>query len=417
MNEVRRKMLFGEKVKECKDCYRHETLTESSSRTQSNRQYINDIEVHKAVNSFLTKKTVSINNLKSLELRLGNTCNLSCNSCWGYSSSKVNEERIRILDKEKTNLPLNNLWKDEYQVPKNINRWYKTQQYQKNIETAATNLNRIYLTGGEPTLIKENRILLRNLIETNNTNCFVSFTTNGTTADSELLDLIKNFPRNEIQISIDGVGDQASYIRHPIQWDDFNQNVKKILDIDSIKIVFYTVLSAYNLFSLSAVLRYVDQISEFRPVGWYPIFLDNPNFLRTSIWSKTIRETAVDHLKTEIEKCKNLKLYVGNEVFEKIYDYYLLRTINKYKPKFIMINLSGTIQEPLALFIIKNLKYKPIILCTGAALSFFTGMQAPINNFIDNFYLGWLLRIIFNPIRNFPRIFLSIKLCPLFSFV
>ena len=59
---------------------------------------------------------------------------------------------------------------------------------------------------------------------------------------------------------------------------------------------------------------------------------------------------------------------------------------------------------------IKNLKYKPIILCTGAALSFFTGMQAPINRFIDNFYLGWLLRIIFNPIKNFPRTFFSIQL-------
>ena len=167
MNEVRHKMLLGETVNECKDCYRHERLTGSSSRTQSNKQYINDIAIHRAVNNFLIKKTVPINNLKSLELRLGNTCNLSCNSCWGYSSSKVNEERIRILDKEKTNLSLNNLWKDEYQVPKNINRWYKTQQYQKNIETAATNLNRIYLTGGEPTLIKENRILLKNLIETN----------------------------------------------------------------------------------------------------------------------------------------------------------------------------------------------------------------------------------------------------------
>ena len=160
MNEVRHKMLLGETVNECKDCYRHERLTGSSSRTQSNKQYINDIAIHNAANNFLVRKTVSINNLKSLELRLGNTCNLSCNSCWGYSSSKVNEERIRILDKEKTNLSLKNLWKDEYQVPKNINRWYKTQQYQKNIETAATNLNRIYLTGGEPTLIKENRILL-----------------------------------------------------------------------------------------------------------------------------------------------------------------------------------------------------------------------------------------------------------------
>jgi len=95
---------------------------------------------------------------------------------------------------------------------------------------------------------------------------------------------------------------------------------------------------------------------------------------------------------------------------KKIYDYSLLKTINKYRPKFIIINLSGTVQEPLALFIIKNLTYKPIILCTGAALSFFTGRQAPVNTFIDNFYLGWLVRIFFNPIRHFPRIISSLYL-------
>lgn len=98
---------------------------------------------------------------------------------------------------------------------------------------------------------------------------------------------------------------------------------------------------------------------------------------------------------------------------EKICDYALLRAINKYKPRFIIVNLSGIVQEPLALFIIKNLKKKPIIICSGAALSFFTGMQAPINNFIDNFYLGWFLRIIFNPVKNFPRIFHSIRLLSL----
>lgn len=95
---------------------------------------------------------------------------------------------------------------------------------------------------------------------------------------------------------------------------------------------------------------------------------------------------------------------------KKISDYSLLRIINKYKPKIIIINLSGTVQEPLALFLIKNLKYKPIIICTGAALSFFTGDQAPINSFIDNLYLGWLIRIIFNPIRNIPRFFYSLNL-------
>ena len=40
-------------------------------------------------------------------------------------------------------------------------------------------------------------------------------------------------------------------------------------------------------------------------------------------------------------------------------------------------------------------------MCTGAAISFFTGDQAPINVFFDKIYLGWLIRIIFN-----PRVFL-----------
>jgi UDP-N-acetyl-D-mannosaminuronic acid transferase (WecB/TagA/CpsF family) len=95
---------------------------------------------------------------------------------------------------------------------------------------------------------------------------------------------------------------------------------------------------------------------------------------------------------------------------KKIYDYSLLKTINKYRPKFIIINLTGTVQEPLAFFINKNLRYKPMILCTGAALSFFTGRQAPINTFVDNFFLGWLFRILFNPIRHVPRIFYSLNL-------
>ena len=49
------------------------------------------------------------------------------------------------------------------------------------------------------------------------------------------------------------------------------------------------------------------------------------------------------------------------------------------------------------LYLKKNLKIKTTILCTGATISFFTKDQAPINEFIDQFYLGWFVRLIFNP--------------------
>jgi len=49
-------------------------------------------------------------------------------------------------------------------------------------------------------------------------------------------------------------------------------------------------------------------------------------------------------------------------------------------------------------------------LCTGGAISFFTGDQAPINHTIDKFYLGWFVRLIYNPFTFFKRYMLALRL-------
>ena len=94
----------------------------------------------------------------------------------------------------------------------------------------------------------------------------------------------------------------------------------------------------------------------------------------------------------------------------------LLNLINKVKPNFILINIGGGTQEVLGLYLKKNLAFKSTILCTGAAISFFTKDQAPINNLIDKFYLGWLLRLIFNPLIFFKRYIFGLKLIPMVIF-
>ena len=94
----------------------------------------------------------------------------------------------------------------------------------------------------------------------------------------------------------------------------------------------------------------------------------------------------------------------------------LLNLINKVKPNFILINIGGGTQEVLGLYLKEKLVFKPTILCTGAAISFFTKDQAPINNFIDKFYLGWLLRLIFNPLTFFKRYIFGLKLIPMVIF-
>ncbi len=94
----------------------------------------------------------------------------------------------------------------------------------------------------------------------------------------------------------------------------------------------------------------------------------------------------------------------------------LLKLLKKTKPNFIIINIGGGIQEILGLYLKKNLKFKVSILCTGGAISFFTGDQAPINDFIDKYFLGWLVRLFFNPIIFFNRYIFGLRLIPMVVF-
>lgn len=95
-------------------------------------------------------------------------------------------------------------------------------------------------------------------------------------------------------------------------------------------------------------------------------------------------------------------------------DIKIIKLINEFKPRYILINIGGEIQEKLALYIFKNTKIKVNIFCLGAAIGFFTGSQAPINSSTDKYYLGWLVRVIYNPKVFFIRVLKSFSLISLF---
>lgn len=123
---------------------------------------------------------------------------------------------------------------------------------------------------------------------------------------------------------------------------------------------------------------------------------------------------------------KSNKIYLQKLGIKKIYNYVapkydlknlsdkqLLKKIIKTKPSFIMSNIGGGTQEVLGLYMKKNLKFRVNIFCTGGAISFFTGDQAPINNLIDKLYLGWFIRLIYNPFTFIKRYFYALKLLPM----
>ena len=126
---------------------------------------------------------------------------------------------------------------------------------------------------------------------------------------------------------------------------------------------------------------------------------------------------------------KSNRKYIKKLGIKKIYNYIapnydvdtlsdkkLLKLIIKFNPDYIIINIGGGTQEVLGSYIKKKLRIKKTIFCTGAAISFFTKDQAPISDLIDKYYLGWLLRLLFNPTIFLRRYIVGLKLIPMVIF-
>lgn len=100
-------------------------------------------------------------------------------------------------------------------------------------------------------------------------------------------------------------------------------------------------------------------------------------------------------------------------------DTLLIQRIEDEQPDWIVLCIGGGRQEKLAHWIGRqtqevetsdpddeDLKIShPAILCTGAAIAFFTGGQAQIPRWADRCYLGWLFRILEEPRLYLPRYF------------
>jgi sulfatase maturation enzyme AslB (radical SAM superfamily) len=142
-------------------------------------------------------------------------------------------------------------------------------------------VKRINFTGGEPLLIKENILVLEELVNCNNTDCEILITTNASVINKSIIDLISQFNSVHWTISLDGIENSAEYIRHGTTWNQVNQNIHTILATKQ-SVAFNTVLSTYSVLDLTKLVKYFvalkDQYNN-QPVEIWFALCENPEFL------------------------------------------------------------------------------------------------------------------------------------------
>ena len=299
MRYVRERKRSDTGVSDCIDCYRMEKLSGHSPRQGQNTMWMTKKARDFKLDNFLNKAMLPIYIADqvvkqlptSLELRLGNQCNLQCISCWGMSSSLIHSERSRYLDNNEVDDPsltwLKPVWERERILVEktDVSQWFDTDMFYSNFKKMAPTLRRLYVTGGEPTVIKSNNKMFEMLLEADNDSCGIEFTSNMTTWNQSFYDKLEKFKNVEIQMSIDGIDEVGEYIRYPCDFAKVRANVNRAVELASTRpgwrIKCYTVLQALNFNHLIPIWDMLQELANKHDqrIDWWPITLYTPNFL------------------------------------------------------------------------------------------------------------------------------------------
>jgi organic radical activating enzyme len=204
LKKIQADMLNGVRPDSCAKCWNLEDRGIKSDRQLKNETV--DFYLDKNIQDLYADAKHAKTSVLHYKIDTSNTCNAACITCDSGSSSYWG-----ILQKKN---------KQRYSRTWNIS----LDKIDQNIDYNTARM--IIFRGGEPLLSKTNFSILQKLIWADNTECFISFQTNGSitpTAEQELI--LKHFKNLNFSFSIDGIGPVFEYLRYPLKWSDIEKNL------------------------------------------------------------------------------------------------------------------------------------------------------------------------------------------------
>jgi organic radical activating enzyme/uncharacterized protein YqfB (UPF0267 family) len=289
IKRVRKAMLRGEFVAECKKCYEEEITSGTSMRLRGLQSVENEAELATQVRKVGKQDGFSNHLPQALELHPGNLCNLKCRMCNSHSSSKI-ESELKILLKEDS-APHRLLFVPEYEtteVPPEKSIDWGDPSIWENLKMQASNLRIIDISGGEPLLNPYVHDYIDFLISRGlSSQIELSITTNATLQMDDLIAKSDSFLLLRLIPSIDGFGRMQEYVRSPSKWEPISKNLMTLFNAiptnPKLRVRVNFTAQLYNVHALPELLEwleqncYIDDVQEEEILS--PIFLSDPGFL------------------------------------------------------------------------------------------------------------------------------------------
>jgi hypothetical protein len=271
MDNLRQQFRNGERPAGCQNCWSEEDAGKTSKRMNS---------LYKMKNSLIDWTPDSKPTLKFIDFKLGNVCNLKCRICGSWSSSKWAQEE---LDYGENPVARKNLTEGGW--PK------RNPQFFDDIKDDLKDAEYFEFTGGEPFMIRDHFKILMHCVEKGYAkNQDIHYNTNGTQLPPpEIFDLWSYFKRVEIAFSIDDIGPQFEYQRHPANWREVNANLIKFKERQTPNMDFQicTTVSIFNVFNLAKIAFWVAQ---YQPKFFYVNTLFDPDYFNVQTLPQQVKD-------------------------------------------------------------------------------------------------------------------------------
>jgi MoaA/NifB/PqqE/SkfB family radical SAM enzyme len=275
----RKNMLEGVRIPECAHCWKEENSGGLSQRQGVTEQWLREYPELLEMIEESVKNDYHVDYAPMYyDFRFGNLCNLKCRSCGSLNSTQINKEYKELKEKH----PTTTFFFDSGEKYETLNDWYKTEQFYNNVYNNIDKIRKIYVTGGEPTLIEENYKIMEKIVEIGRAKeVTIMFNTNMTNLRDDFYDLIVKFKNVEMCISIEGYGEIQEYLRYPSNWKQTDKNIRRLASLPShVQIFAVPVIQSVNLEYTVDFWKYVEDINN--EYGYYrirllPILLDSPS--------------------------------------------------------------------------------------------------------------------------------------------
>jgi radical SAM protein with 4Fe4S-binding SPASM domain len=286
LKTLRKQLLNGERPEGCRSCWDMEDSGVKSTRQQTTEDYKKIIDFETVKKTIADDYSMPLNNLKSVEVRFDNICNLMCRHCSpDYSSVwEVAVKRDDALNKKM--IQLGTFRKQEEHVKLN-------DRIIDEIGSLSDNLVEVMLAGGEPLYHDKHYKFIESLLPNAN-KIMLSYNSNLTTLEykgKNILDLWKNFRRVLLRVSIDGDRDCYQYVRVHNDLDKVERNIAQVIELSNAKVNATCTTSLLNITRITSIVEYFLSLGAYfhTSIVQYPRAL-NPKLLPLELKEKVTNE-------------------------------------------------------------------------------------------------------------------------------